>query len=111
MLQIQLGADRSVDPHKDWLDRSRIGSRPGISEPDAWLAGRGVWKFNADRALAEDEAQVVDTQGLVLAVATITGITKCGDRYALEGNLLVGDPRVGQPTPTAHPSRNPVAYI
>jgi hypothetical protein len=48
----------------------------------------------------------------VLAVARITGISKCeGGRYALEGELLAGDPRVGQLTPTPHPSRNPVAYV
>jgi hypothetical protein len=47
----------------------------------------------------------------VLAVATITGITKCGDRFALEGDLLAGDARVGKPTPTPHMSRNPVGYF
>lgn len=111
MLQIQLGPDRAVDPATDWLGRSRVGSLPGISEQDAWEAGRGVWKFKADRALAEDQVQIVDTQGLILAVARIKGITKCGDRYALEGELLLGDPRIGQATTTPHPSRNPVAYI
>lgn len=54
--------------------------------------------------LAEDQVQIVDTQGLILAVARIEGITKCGE-------LLLGDSRVGQATTTPHPSRNPVAYI
>jgi hypothetical protein len=47
----------------------------------------------------------------VLAVATITGISKHGDRYALEGELLRGDTRVGKPTTTPHRSRNSVAYF
>jgi hypothetical protein len=82
-----------------------------MSEHEAWAAGRGVWKFNADRALQQEEVHVVDLAGTVLAVAEITGITKCGDRYALEGGLLLGDSRVGQPTATPHPSRNSVAYF
>lgn len=110
MLQIQLGPERPA-PVGDWLDRSRIGSWPGMSEHDAWEAGRGVWVFNTDRALKQDEVQIVDLAGTVLAVARITGITKCGERYALEGELLLGDDRVGQPTATPHPSRNSVAYF
>lgn len=110
MLQIQLGPERPA-PADDWLERARIGSWLGISEQDAWQTGRGVWKFDADRALKQDEVQIVDLVGTVLAVARITGITKCGDRYALEGELLLGDARVGQPTATPHPSRNSVAYF
>lgn len=75
------------------------------------VIGRGVWKFNADRALQQDEVQIVDLAGTVLAVAEITGLTKSGDRYALEGRLLSGDARVGKPTSTPHPSRNSVAYF
>ncbi|MCX4853712.1 hypothetical protein [Streptomyces canus] len=110
MLQIQLGPERPAPPD-DSLGRSTIGWRPGMTEEEAWEAGRGIWKFKADRALAQDEVQIIAPEGLVLAVATITGITKHGDRYALEGVLLRGDPRVGQPTGTPHSSRNPVAYV
>lgn len=111
MLQIQIGRRKDAIAG-DELGRSFIGWFPGISEAEAWGASRGTWKFKADRALEEDEAQIVNTQGTVLAVARITGISKCdGGRYALEGELLAGDPRVGQPTPTPHPSRNPVAYV
>lgn len=111
MLQIQLGRERSVDPATDWLSRSSIGARPGMSEHDAWIAGRGVWRLDTDRALRQDEVQIVDLDGTVLAVAEITGLTKCGGYYALEGRLLPGDPRVGQPTACPHPSRNSVAYF
>ncbi|WP_455361910.1 hypothetical protein [Streptomyces sp. SYSU K21746] len=82
-----------------------------MSEDAAWAAGRGVWKFNADRALSQDEVQIINPAGTVLAVARITGISKCGDRYALEGELLRSDPRVGGPTRSPHLSRNPVTYI
>ena len=110
MLQIQLGPERAADPG-DGLGRSTTGWRPGMTEDEAWTAGRGIWKFNADRALAQDEVQIVDPAGTVLAVASITGITKHGSRYALEGRLLRGDARVGKPTATPHRSRNSVAYF
>ncbi|WP_127361661.1 hypothetical protein [Actinacidiphila soli] len=109
MLQIQLAAERAAV--NDSMGRTLIGWRPGMSEDEAWEAGRGVWKFNADRALAQDEVQIVSPEGTVLALATITGISKHGDRYALEGELLRGDPRVGRITSTPHRSRNSVAYF
>lgn len=110
MLQIQIGPEKAADPD-DSLGRSTIGWHQGMAEDEAWEAGRGIWKFNADRALAQDEVQIVNTEGLVLAVATITGISKHGDRYALQGELLRGDARVGKPTATPHRSRNSVAYF
>ncbi|WP_235487318.1 hypothetical protein [Streptomyces roseoverticillatus] len=110
VLQIQIGAERVADVD-DRLGRVTLGWRPGMSEDEAWAAGRGIWKFNADRALSQDEAQIINTEGTVLAVATITGISKHGDRYALEGTILRGDPRVGRPTSSPHLSRNPVTYI
>ncbi|GAA3085205.1 hypothetical protein ACFQ0X_01210 [Streptomyces rectiviolaceus] len=82
-----------------------------LSETQAWEAGRGIWKFNADRALSQDEVQIINTEGTVLAVVKVTGITQHGGRYALEGELLRGDPRVGRPTRSPHLSRNPVTYI
>ncbi|MFG2630343.1 hypothetical protein [Streptomyces sp. NPDC048473] len=110
MLQIQIGAERAADAD-DRLKRTVIGWRPGMSEDEAWEAGRGIWKFNADRALSQNEVQIINTAGTVLAVAKIIGISKHGDRYALEGDLLRGDSRVGRPTPSPHLSRNPVTYI
>ncbi|MEU4820231.1 hypothetical protein AB0G03_31800 [Micromonospora aurantiaca] len=110
MLQIQIGAERAAHAD-DRLGRATVGWRPGMSEDEAWEAGRGIWKFKADRALSQDEAQIINTEGTVIAVARITGISKHGDRYALEGTLLRGDPRVGRPTPSPHLSRNPVTYI
>jgi hypothetical protein len=110
VLQIQLGPAREAAPG-DGLGRTRIGCWPGMTEDQAWESGRGIWKFNADRALAQDEAQIVTTAGTVLAVAQITGISKHGDRYALQGRLLRGDARVGRPTATPHRSRNSVAYF
>jgi hypothetical protein len=111
VLQIQLGQEQTVDPAADWLGRPSTGARPGMSETEAWTAGRGVWRLNTDRALRQDEVQIVDPSGTVLAIATITGLTKCGGYFALDGRLLVGDPRVGRPTTTPHRSRNPVAYF
>lgn len=110
MLQIQIGAERAADAG-DSLGRTVLGWRTGMSEDEAWQAGRGVWKFNADRALSQDEVQIINTSGMVLVVAKITGISKHGDRYALEGDVLRDDPRVGRPTTSPHLSRNPVTYI
>lgn len=113
MLQIRLGRFQAAESD-DPLGRSTIGYHPtGMTEAEAWTAGRGVWVLKLDRALAQDEVQIISPAPgeMVLAVAKITGVTKHGDRFALEGQLQVGDPRVGQPTATPHPSRNSIAYF
>jgi len=111
VLQIQLGRDKVVDPATDGLGRSRVGSHPGMTAKEAWEAGRGAWVFKADRVLEQDEVQIVDLEGTVLAVARINGVVKAGDRYAIEGLLLPDDPRIGKPTTTPHRSRNSVGYF
>jgi hypothetical protein len=113
LLQIQLGQDREADPSADALGRNRIGYRPGMTEQEAWTAGRGVWVLKVDRALAQDEVKIVNLDGIVVAVAEILGVTKTREpgRYAIDGNLKLNDPRVGKPTTTPHKSRNSVAYF
>lgn len=113
MLQIQLGPERQTDPAADPLGRDRIGYRPGMTEQEAWTAGRGVWVLNVDRALQQDEVQIVNLDGVVLAVAEILGVakTRTPGRYAIDGRVKLGDPRVGKPTATPHKSRNSVAYF
>ncbi|MFI7510671.1 hypothetical protein ACIBSS_28025 [Micromonospora aurantiaca] len=112
MIQIRLGHYEPCDPAEDCLGRTHIGYREGMTEAEAFEAGRGVWKLKADRVLDQDEVQIINLDGTVVAVATITGITKCEEgRQAIEGTLLTGDPRVGQPTTTPHLSRNPVGYF
>lgn len=64
----------------------------------------------AGRPVAWEEIQIINLDGIVMAVAEITGISKHEDRQAIQGRLLRGDPRVGQPTTTPHPSRNSVHY-
>jgi hypothetical protein len=113
LLQIQLGQDREVDPSTDALGRDRIGYRPGMTEQEAWTAGRGVWVLKVDRALTQDEVKVVNLDGIVLAVADVLGVAKTREpgRYAIDGKLKLGDPRVGKPTTTPHKSRNSVGYF
>ena len=113
MLQIQLGPDREIDPADEALGRSRIGYHNGMTEEEAWAAGRGIWRLNVDRALEEDEVQIVNLDAIVVAVAKILGIskTRVPGRYAIDGELILGDPRVGKPTTTPHRSRNSVAYF
>ena len=113
MLQIQLGQDREADASTDALGRDRVGYRPGMTEQEAWTAGRGVWVLKVDRALAQDEVKIVNLDGIVVAVAEILGVAKTREpgRYAIDGNLKLNDPRVGKPTTTPHKSRNSVAYF
>jgi hypothetical protein len=113
LLQIQLGQDRKVDSSADALGRDRVGYRPGMTEQEAWTAGRGVWVLKVDRALAQDEVKIVNLDGIVVAVAEILGVAKTREpgRYAIDGNLKLNDPRVGKPTTTPHKSRNSVAYF
>jgi len=113
LLQIQLGQDREADPSTDPLGRDHVGYRPGMTEQEAWTAGRGTWVLKVDRALEQDEVKIVNLDGIVLAVADILGIAKTREpgRYAIDGNLKPGDPRVGKPTTTPHKSRNSVAYF
>jgi hypothetical protein len=98
-------------PPTDGLGRSRVGSHPGMTPKEAWEAGRGAWVFKADQVLEQNEVQIVDLEGTVLAVAKINGIVKAGDRYAIEGDPLPNDPRIGKPTTTPHRSRNSVGYF
>jgi hypothetical protein len=111
MIQIRLGHYEPVDPATDPLGREHIGFCDDMTEEHAWQVGRGVWKLAAQRVLEEDEVQIVNLGGAVLAGATITGISKHGVRQAIEGTLRLGDPRVGKPTTTPHRSRNSVGYF
>ena len=61
-------------PPTDGLGRSRVGSHPGMTPKEAWEAGRGAGVFKADQVLEQNEVQIVDLEGTVLAVAKINGI-------------------------------------
>lgn len=109
MLQIRLGARRSATVD-DPLNRKKIGWEAGLSEKESWEAGRGVWRLDATRALDQDEVQIINSEGTILAVAEITGIIKHGDRREVQGRLIESDPRVGAATAIPYPSRNPISY-
>lgn len=111
MLQIKLGRRRQVDPATDPLGRTYVGFFPGMSAEEAWESGRGVWKLAADRVLQQDEVEIIDENEIVLAVASILGVMKAGDRQMIEGNLLPADPRIGRRTLSPHPSRNAITYF
>ncbi|MEV7630560.1 hypothetical protein [Actinoplanes sp. NPDC089786] len=102
----------------DPLGRSIIGYFPRMTEDEAWEAGRGVWKMDKEKVARQRFALIVG-QGLVRAVAEITGYTEHntpnGARIALEGSLLaaghpVRDAYLGQPDPVVNGSQNPVGY-
>jgi hypothetical protein len=112
MIQIQLGADRLTDPTQDELGRSHVGYRDGMTEDEAWESARAAWKLNPSRAFDHDEVEVTAPSGTTVAVATLTGIIRApAGRFILHGDVKHGDTRVGCPTVTPHPSRNPVAYV
>jgi hypothetical protein len=98
-------------PRHGW-SRSFKGRQPSRHDAQGSLGGgAGAWVFKADQVLEENEAQIVDLEGTVLAVAKINGLVKAGDRYAIEGDPLPNDPRIGKSTTTPHRSRNSVGYF
>ncbi|CAN7197037.1 hypothetical protein [Arthrobacter sp. LjRoot14] len=107
MLQIKLGHKQDVQ--NDPLGRSWVGAKPNMSERDAWEAGRGCWVMKASRAIEEDEVRIVDPAGTILAVATMRGLIKHGNRLEVVGDLLEGDPRVGGQVELSK-SQNPISY-
>ncbi|MFD6941074.1 hypothetical protein ACFWAP_33610 [Streptomyces goshikiensis] len=115
MLQIRVAAQSPTEGANDVLCRAVRGWAPGMTEDQVWAVNRGVWSLRVDHALAEAEVQIVNLDGTVVAVARVTGVTEFvvegRTRYAVEGDLLRGDPRVGRSTPWPHPSRNPIAYV
>lgn len=113
MLQVQLGEGKPARS-EDELGRARLGWHPDMDEEEAWQAGRGDWALKTDHVLDQHEVQIVNLDGTVVAVATIRGVTRVKDgrrRFFLEGTRIKNDPRVGKPTRTKHPSRNPIAYF
>ena len=110
MLQIKLAEQRMVDPDEDPLGRTAVGATPGMSEREAWEAGRGCWVMKASRAIDEDEVRIVNPSGTILAVAKIRGLIKHGNRLEVVGGLLEGDPRVGT-TVELNRAQNPISYV
>ncbi|WP_174492004.1 hypothetical protein [Amycolatopsis japonica] len=85
-----------------------------MSEAEAWEAGRGLWKISRDR-LARQQFVLITGEGMVRAVAEITGTTILAGRTALEGQLLaaghpIRDAYFDKPDPIVTESQNPVAY-
>ena len=116
MIQIKLGPDRPIDPSTDCLGRTRVGYRPGMSEEEAWEAGRASWRLRSAAALDETDVQIIGPgpEYLVLARATLTGLTKDlhhPPRFIIEGDVVKGHPAVGQPSRYPHPSQNSVRYV
>jgi hypothetical protein len=110
MLQIKLGEYRTVDPALDPLGRVAVGALPHMSEKDAWEAGRGCWVMKASRAIEEDEVRIVNSAGIILAVAKMRGLIKHGNRLEVVGDLLEGDPRVGMSV-QLNRAQNPISYV
>ncbi|HUN33876.1 MAG TPA: hypothetical protein VMU95_17845 [Trebonia sp.] len=98
----------------DPLGRAFTGYFPRMTEQEAWEAGRGLWRMNADRVSREKFALIVG-ESKVRAVGQVTGIALHGDRIELQGHVLaeghpVRDAYLGQPDPVENCSQNPVAY-
>lgn len=111
-IRLKLGSYETVQG--DPLGRSFIGYFPRMTEQEAWEAGRGVWRMNADKAARQRFAVIVG-EGLIRAVGEVTGVAVRGDRLALDGQVLaeghpVRDAWINQPDPVDNGSQNPVGY-
>ncbi|MBB5158196.1 hypothetical protein [Saccharopolyspora phatthalungensis] len=111
-IRLKLGNYETVQG--DPLGRSFIGYFPRMTETEAWEAGRGVWRMNAEKASRQRFAVIVG-EGHIRAVGEVTGVTAQGDRIALEGTALpsghpVRDAWLGKPDPVVNGSQNPVGY-
>ena len=107
-LRLRQGERATVTNHP--LGVTEIGYQPGMSQAAAFACGRGTYKLNAENVLLQDQAFVTNLADQILAVATISGVTKYGARRAVEGTLLLDHERVGTQITVPHPSRNPVSY-
>lgn len=115
-IRIKLGDYERVTD--DVLNRDAIGYFPRMTEAEALEAGRGVWRLDMRIASRERFALIVG-QGLVRAVAEITGITEHettrGLKKALEANPLgpghpMYDTYINQPDPLPNQSQNSIKY-
>lgn len=111
-VRLKLGNYETVQG--DPLGRAHIGYFPRMTESEAWEAGRGVWRMNADKVSRNKFALIVG-EGIVRATGQITGFSVHGERIALEGHLLAeGHPvrqaYLGRPDPVDTGSQNPVGY-
>jgi hypothetical protein len=111
-VRLKLGNYETVQG--DPMGRAFTGYFPRMTEPEAWEAGRGVWRMSAARAAREKFALIVG-EGLVRAVGQVTGLAVHGDRIELQGRLLaeghpVRDAYLGKPDPVETGSQNPVGY-
>ena len=108
-LQIRLGTRRSATVD-DPLNRRTIGWAEGMNEQECWEAGRGVWRLDATRALEQDEVQIINQSGIIVAVGSINAVVKHGERREVQGRLKPGDPRVGTSTTIRFGTHNPISY-
>lgn len=98
----------------DPLGRGSIGYFPRMTEAEAWAAGRGVWKVNADKVSRQRFALIIG-EGVVRAIGEIAGVTVHDDRIALNGQPLraghpIHDRYLGTADPVVNGSQNPVGY-
>ncbi|MFK0074607.1 hypothetical protein [Arthrobacter woluwensis] len=108
MLLIRMGEERPVSVD-DPLGRSHIGWVEGLTQQECWERSRGVWILNETRVLEQDLCVIVDPDWTVRAVARITGVSKAGEKRAVEGTLLQDHELVGTDV-EANTSRNSISY-
>lgn len=108
MMTLRMGWHRDL-PAGDPMGRTAMGWEPGLSAQECWDRTRGLWLLDERRVLAEDTVLLVDPDWVVRAKARITGITKYGEKRAIEG-FLVRSGGLGQPSPVRNASQNSVAY-
>ncbi|MDR7184576.1 hypothetical protein J2X85_001599 [Microbacterium trichothecenolyticum] len=108
VVRIKIGDDRPA-PQPDPLGRARLGYAADLSTAELWERGRGVWKAKLP-SVAESDLVLFASNGIVVLVGSIDGVTFVGDRVAITGRPDPTHPLIGAVDPLENASRNPIAY-
>ena len=107
VVRIKIAAEQSARREAD--SRALIGYRDGLSANELWNRGREAWKLRAEKVLA-CELLLIAHDGIIRMVGTIEGVSKQGDRLAIEGTPIANHPLIGQADPLHNTSQNPITY-
>ncbi|MDI9940329.1 zinc-ribbon domain-containing protein [Rhodococcus sp. IEGM 1351] len=105
-VRVTLAESCPADPD-DPLGRTHLGYAPGLTPPELWKRGRGVWKLRADHVAASTIILIVFDKTIVL-VASVTGLTLHRGGVAILGEPVPDHPLIGRPDPLHTP--NPLAH-
>lgn len=106
ILTIRLGHRKGDGDHAGWVE--------GMTEQDAWKAGKAWWVLKASRAIDCQVALILNPSCEVVAEAEILGIRKetpTSERFEVFGELRESDHQYLGATADRGTSQNPIAYL